>query len=434
MQNINTHELPSSAYRGGRISTPKLRGAHQYARDFEGLEDDCNRFDLLKLVKRGGRLIGFTPRMTELLEYYLLFTRDCDWQSGHRPIVFQSLSKTALDLGVSERQIQKLESMLANIGAITWNDSGNHRRYGVRDTQTQEILYAFGVDLTPLASLRVLLQDKLQEKKLSDEAWMEAKRRISWYRSQIRAVIAEISDNNETEHLSAGFMQTYEAISYSIRTYMSVSDLDVLLEQHHKLYDDVSLCIQHVSDAVLSNQLHVNHTSLDEQKVVRKYSTKQPKSDKSDTRSSQNRASKKAVAEIEEPESVDIDQVDISVSEEIGKVTWKQVLNASSERFKAHFPMTDRPLNWSDIVDAAYALLPELGISRAAWWNACSVLGRNGAAICIMIIDQKAQADEGRVRNPGGYLREMTARAERGDLNLQRSIFGLLRREVNDDA
>ena len=107
-----------------------------------GLQATVDRYHLLKLVERGGKGANFTPRMVDLLAYYLRFTRECDWEEGARPIVYQSLSKTALDLGVSERQIQKLEKALSETGALTWHDSGNLRRYGQRCSKSGKILYA----------------------------------------------------------------------------------------------------------------------------------------------------------------------------------------------------------------------------------------------------------------------------------------------------
>ena len=47
--------------------------------------------------------------MIQLLDYYFAFTRDADWEQGSRPVVYQSLAKTALDLSVTERQVQRLE-------------------------------------------------------------------------------------------------------------------------------------------------------------------------------------------------------------------------------------------------------------------------------------------------------------------------------------
>lgn len=87
-----------------------------------------------------------------------------------------------------------------------------------------------------------------------------------------------------------------------------------------------------------------------------------------------------------------------------------------------------RSLGWPDIVGAAYSMLPVLGISKSAYIEACTVLGRDATALAIMIIDQKTQDPANPVRNPGGYLRGMTERAKEGKLNLHRSIFGLLKK------
>jgi replication initiation protein RepC len=159
MENVSLYEPPA----GGRINSPKLRGAARLINDFEGLPEGVTRFDLLRLVKQAGPFAGFSAKMVQLLEYYILFTRDCDWAAHGQPIVYQALSRTALEFGVSERQIQRLEKDLFTIGALTWNDSGNHRRYGVR-ADDGEIMYGFGVDLTPLAALRKVLESETARK------------------------------------------------------------------------------------------------------------------------------------------------------------------------------------------------------------------------------------------------------------------------------
>ena len=84
--------------------------------------------------------------------------------------------------------------------------------------------------------------------------------------------------------------------------------------------------------------------------------------------------------------------------------------------------------NWADLVEAAYALRTNLVISQASWAAACAVLGRNGAAICLLITDQATDRDENPVKCPAAYFRGMVKRAERGELRLHRSLFGLLER------
>ena len=58
MNIIETYNPPLS---GGRISSPKIRGADQFSDEFEGLAEDAKRFELLKLVKRVGAYSALFP-------------------------------------------------------------------------------------------------------------------------------------------------------------------------------------------------------------------------------------------------------------------------------------------------------------------------------------------------------------------------------------
>lgn len=439
MQNIDYYS--PSGPGGGRHSSPKFRETMQMAEKFEGLPEDVTRFDLLKMVKRAGREVGFTDRMIQLLEYYLLFTQEQDWTNGQRPIVYQSLYKTALDFGVGERQIQKIEQALFDVGAITWNDSGNHKRYGARDEKTGEIMFAFGVDLSPLAYLYETLVQKFHEKQVRDAAWMEQKRRISWYRAQIRAFLAEYTECEQDVRPVREAIGRYNEIAIPIRTHMPLERLTELCEEHKELYETVQNTLETLSEAVDSNEMLQESTPRGVQDGAHIYSTNQTQSDKSDYSNRSGIGFQKSVADStaqkrrRREERQAIEEKAAPISSNLSNITWKQVLNACSERFKEHIPLHERPLDWEDLVEAASVLLPDLGIHKSAWWEACRVMGRHGATICVMVIDQKAQDPENSVRNPGGYLREMTARAEKGELNLQGSVFGLLKRgEAQLDA
>lgn len=89
--------------------------------------------------------------------------------------------------------------------------------------------------------------------------------------------------------------------------------------------------------------------------------------------------------------------------------------------------MKRRALNWDDLVEAAYRLRPTLRISQQSWAEGCMVLGRNGAALCLLITDQASQRDKNPVLKTGGYFAAMIARAKKGELNLQKSIFSLMK-------
>lgn len=92
-------------------------------------------------------------------------------------------------------------------------------------------------------------------------------------------------------------------------------------------------------------------------------------------------------------------------------------------------PITKQPVSWADVVEAAYRLRRELGISQRFWGEACAVMGRTGAAISILLTDCAMQRGHNRVRKPAGYFQAMVNRATVGELHLHKSIFGILNRE-----
>lgn len=426
---------PTTGISGGRRSSPKFRETIAIAEDFSGLPAGVTHFDLLKLVKRAGREVGFTSKMIELLEYYILFTRPQDWEEGAQPIVYQSLYKTALHFGVGDRQIQKIEQALFDAGALTWNDSGNHKRYGVR-AETGEILYAYGVDLSPLAHLRPVLEKKMHEKQMRDAAWMETKRKISAYRARIRTLLSEIVTDypDDTRPLQVH----YDEIALPIRAYMHLENLLEMSRQHESLLNEAQSLVERLSDSGKVCELSQECSSTDATDGVHKYSTTNSSSNKLDTSSHSDISFQESVADRSEAKGKDPACGKVRQEEGSGakypEVTFKQILNAASPRFLDKMPMEPRPMNEGDFVEAAYRLLPDLGIHKSAWGEACANIGRLGAAMCVLIIDQKQDLPENRVRNPGGYLRAMVQRAKTSELNLHGSIFGLLKRGENSHA
>ena len=73
-------------------------------------------------------------------------------------------------------------------------------------------------------------------------------------------------------------------------------------------------------------------------------------------------------------------------------------------------------------------MLPHLGINYSAWSQAPGIMGTEGAALCVLVLDANRDHPSAPVKNPGGMLRAMTKRYETGKLNLVGSLIGLSRR------
>ena len=85
-------------------------------------------------------------------------------------------------------------------------------------------------------------------------------------------------------------------------------------------------------------------------------------------------------------------------------------------------------MSWPDVVEAAYRLRPTLHISKQSWTAACELLGRNGAAICVLLTDQAMQRPNDPVRKPAAYFCGMVDRGKKGELRLHSSVFGHIER------
>jgi replication initiation protein RepC len=59
-------------------------------------------------------------------------------------------------------------------------------------------------------------------------------------------------------------------------------------------------------------------------------------------------------------------------------------------------------------------------------------MGRFDAALAVLVLDRNRSHPVNPVRSPGGALRAMTDRARSGDLNIDASIFAILRRSDID--
>ena len=78
--------------------------------------------------------------------------------------------------------------------------------------------------------------------------------------------------------------------------------------------------------------------------------------------------------------------------------------------------------NWRDFLGVAAVVRSMLGISPSAWEAAQSVMGELPAAIVVAAILQRGAA----IASAGGYLRELTRKAEAGDFTVGPMLMALI--------
>lgn len=79
--------------------------------------------------------------------------------------------------------------------------------------------------------------------------------------------------------------------------------------------------------------------------------------------------------------------------------------------------------NWREMMTAAVVVRSMLGVSPSAYEEACDAMGPENAAVTIACILEKG----GHINSPGGYLRDLTNKARRGEFSLGPVLMALLR-------
>ncbi|MGO7077040.1 plasmid replication protein RepC, partial [Rhizobium johnstonii] len=79
--------------------------------------------------------------------------------------------------------------------------------------------------------------------------------------------------------------------------------------------------------------------------------------------------------------------------------------------------------NWRDLMSAAVVVRSMLGVSPSAYEEACSGMGPENAATVIACILERG----GHINSPGGYLRDLTRRTERGEFAIGPMLMALVR-------
>lgn len=72
---------------------------------------------------------------------------------------------------------------------------------------------------------------------------------------------------------------------------------------------------------------------------------------------------------------------------------------------------------------AAVVVRSMLGISPSAYQEACEIMGPENAAVAVAGILERVNM----INSPGGYLRDLTRRTERGEFSLGPMIMALLK-------
>ncbi len=89
----------------------------------------------------------------------------------------------------------------------------------------------------------------------------------------------------------------------------------------------------------------------------------------------------------------------------------------------ADYAVGGRLETWRELMATAVLVRSVLGVSPSAYEEACAVMGPENAGVAVACILERAE----HITSPGGYLRDLTRKAARGEFGLGPMLMAALR-------
>lgn len=399
------------------------------------------RSELLDLLPVAGNRFGLKRRALDHLIWLIRHTRVMDWEPGNRAAVYKSVSDTAAERQVSVRQIYNYEQDIAEALGLRVEMAYNRRRYGRRDEATGRIVTAFGFELTELRRALPVLRQAKAEIDAENERRRKLKRDLAAVRGQVRKLTDALIASGDTTQIDTA-RRIAETIKGRVNEGTSILELEERIVAAGNACRDLQAMLLRGktcgSDVKISDASAENFRPIDPTLDLQTDNKSGSSPDGDNTAGKPNRAGRfetrpdrlsgRGAARRPRRLAQDFSGPAYTPPEGTGahRIHARLAVKAASPQFLAHIPLEPRLPTPDDVVDAAKRLLPDLGISRAAWRYACQIVGPYPAALCVLVTDHAA-AKRG-VVSPSGYFRAMAKRALSGELALDRSIFSFLNR------
>lgn len=312
-----------------------------------GLPPGITHFSLADLIDkiapgscREERLSGTAVRV---LRHYILGCRPGDFKPGRKCGVWEQPQTTAHFLRISTKVLHNAEAELERGGFIERTHVPHARRTGQR--RDGVIVSLAGISLRPLIDGYSRWKARLEAMELYDCAVASLRHEIVMLGREIRATQADALIEEAERILPRGRVSHIESIAKLEALKASLEALLVQLD-------------------VPSGDTKSSHQT--EEIFPPIIPSKDSSKNCSGARASQNGADRAA------------------------EITPAMAASLASEDYRALLP-SERPSGWSDIVEASAIACQWHKISQPAWGEACDRMGRERAALSVLVIDRNAR-------------------------------------------
>ena len=398
-------------------------------------EASVDKWKLYRWLCEARPKLAISDRALSVLNALLSFYPKTELAGNESLVVFPSNAQLSLRThGMAETTLRRHLAALVEAGLLTRRDSPNGKRYVRRDREGA-IGDAFGFSLAPLLArageIEILAAKVTAERLLSQ--------RLRERVTLLRRDIVKLIETGLEEGFGGDWMGFEAEYRHEILALPRVATPEILspiIAALEALHARIVNCLE--QQVILRNPAgNADHTERHKQNSKPdsnsdsepRFGTKQ--GGDGDVRPEPSTAEETVVMKTERLEET----AEVAPS---AKARNRNVLPGGGSEPHKPYPL---PLvlqacpeiipfgpggtvsSWRDLMTAAVVVRSMLAVSPSAYENACTVLGPENAATVIACILERS----GHINSAGGYLRDLTNKAERGEFSIGPMLMALAR-------
>ncbi|PDS55925.1 replication initiation protein RepC [Rhizobium anhuiense] len=389
-----------------------------------------SKWKLFRAICEARPALGVTDRALTVLDALLTFYPDDEISEEKGLIVFPSNAQLSLRArGMTAATLRRHLAVLVEAGLILRKDSPNGKRYARRD-KAGAVGEAFGFSVAPLLARAVEIENLAAQAVADRELLRVTRERLTVCRRDISKLIATAIE----EEVSGD----WEGISAMFRTLLARIPRVATAEALAPLLDEMGLLRDEIINA-LERRIKTQKIDANESQIERHKQNSNSDSTYELEPSFETKQGERAVAD-NEPNAEAPDERRLKQPKPSGgmgnkaKDTADPGAGHSLKSFPLGLVLQACPQildygpggtigNWRDLMSAAVIVRAMLGVSPSAYEEACSGMGPENAATVIACILERG----GHINSPGGYLRDLTRRTERGEFAIGPMLMALVR-------
>lgn len=389
-----------------------------------------SKWKLFRAICEARPALGVTDRALTVLDALLTFYPDDEISEEKGLIVFPSNAQLSLRArGMTSATLRRHLAVLVEAGLILRKDSPNGKRYARRD-RAGAIGEAFGFSVAPLLARAVEIESLAAQAVADRELLRVTRERLTLCRRDISKLIAAA--------LEEGVSGDWEDISVMFRALLARIPRVATAEDLAPLLDEMVLLRAEILN-MLERRIKAKKIDANESQIEHHKQNSNPDSIYELEPSFETKQGEKAAAD-NDPNAGPSDERRLKQQKPSGGMSNRAEGAADPgagpglKSFPLGLVLQACPSildygpggsigNWRDLMSAAVVVRSMLGVSPSAYEEACSGMGPENAATVIACILERG----GHINSPGGYLRDLTRRTERGEFAIGPMLMALVR-------